>query len=168
MAPSYRERLRVEGLALAACGAVASVALIALVPESRRRPASTLLQLGAVVLLLETLGKRAVRGWMDRAEELPAGQEGSGEPTPLWMLPPIVAGLAAVFVVLPETGLPLSGAAGWDAGLRVTAGSAMVGLAQALLFEHLVATGEQSDGRRYVRIKGSRLLGGTKLGFTRA
>jgi hypothetical protein len=168
MAPSYRERLRVEGLALAACGAVASVALIALVPESRRRPASTLLQLAAVVLLLETLGKRAVRGWMDRADELPAGEEGSGEPTPLWMLPPIVAGLAAVFVALPETGLPLSDAAGWDAGLRVTAGSAIVGLAQALLFEHLVAAGEQSDGRRYVRIKGSRLLGGTKLGFTRA
>jgi hypothetical protein len=104
---------------------------------------------------------------MRDAKQLAPGEEGSGEPTPLWMLPPIVVALAAVFVVLPDTGLPLSDGAGWDAGLRVTAGSAMVGLAQALLFEHLVAAGEQSDGRRYVRIKGSRLLGGTKLGFTR-
>jgi hypothetical protein len=126
------------------------------------------LQLAALLLLLGTFGSRMVRRWMHDAEELAPGGEGSGEPTPLWMLPPIVAGLAAVFVLLPETGLPASGAAGWDAGLRVTAGSAMVGLAQALLFEHLVAAGEQSDGRRYVRIKGSRLLGGTKLGFTRA
>jgi hypothetical protein len=168
MAPSYRERLRVEGLALAACGAVASVALIALVPDSRRRPASTLLQLAAVVLLLETLGRRAVRGWMDRAEELPAGEEGSGEPTPLWMLPPIVAGLAAVFVLLPETGLPASDAAGWDAGLRVTAGCLFVGLAQAFSFERTVGADEERRGRRYLRVKGSRLIGGTKLGYVRA
>jgi hypothetical protein len=157
----------VEGLALAACGAIGSIALLAFVPESRRRPASTVLQLAALLVLLGTLGPRALRSWMHDAKQLAPGEEGSGEPTPLWMLPPIVVALAAVFVVLPETGLPLSDGAGWDAGLRVTAGSAMVGLAQALLFEHLVAAGEQSDGRRYVRIKGSRLLGGTKLGFTR-
>jgi hypothetical protein len=166
--PSYRERLRVEGLALAACGALGSVALLAFVPESRRRPASTVAQLAAVALLLGTLGRRTVRGWMRDADELAPGEEGGGEPTPLWMLPPIVAGLAAAFVLLPETGLPLSDAAGWDAGLRITAGCLIVGLAQALLFERTVAADEQATGRRYVRVKGSRLIGGTNLGYTTA
>jgi hypothetical protein len=165
MAPSYRERLRVEGLALAACGALGSAVLVAFVPESRRRPASTALQLAAVVLLLETLGKRSVRGWVKRADELPTGEEGSGEPTPLWMLPPIMLGLAAVFVVLPETGLPASRLAGWDAGLRVTCGCMLVGLAQALRFERIVAADESARGRRYVRVEGSHLWSGTKLGY---
>jgi hypothetical protein len=165
IAPSYRERLRVEGLALAACGALASVALVAFVPESRRRPASTALQLGAVVLLLETFGKRAVRGWMAEASELRPGEEGSGEPTPLWMLPPIVLGLAATFVLLPETGLPAADLAGWDAGLRVTGGCVIVGLAQALAFHRVVAAGEAATGRRYLRVKGSHLWCGTKLGY---
>jgi hypothetical protein len=168
MAPaSYRERLRIEGLALAACGAIGSAALVALVPESRRRPASTVVQLAAVALLLGTVGPRRVRGWMQRAEELAPGEEGSGEPTPLWMLPPIMLALAAAFVLLPETGLTGSELAGWDAGLRVTGGCLAVGLAQALLFERVVAADEQRDGRRYVRVKGSQLLSGTKLGFTR-
>jgi hypothetical protein len=105
---------------------------------------------------------------MDRAEELPPGEEGDGEPTPLWMLPPIMAGLAAVFVLLPRTGLPASSAAGWDAALRVTGGCVLVGTAQAVLFERTVAKDEERRGRRYVRIPGSRLLGGTKLGWTRA
>jgi hypothetical protein len=105
---------------------------------------------------------------MDRAEELRAGEEGSGEPTPLWMMPPIVAGLAAAFVLLPETGLPASGAAGWDAGLRVTGGCLIVGLAQALGLERTVAADEARRGRHYLRVKGSRLLGGTKLGYTSA
>src|SRR5256885_6430070 len=123
MPPSYRERLRTEGLALAVCGAVGSAALLAFVPESRRRPESTIGQLAAFAVLLELLGKRAARRWMRDAKELPVGEEGSGEPTPLWMLPPIVAGLAATWVLLPETGLPLSDLAGWDAGLRITLGS---------------------------------------------
>jgi hypothetical protein len=165
MAPSYRERLRVEGLALAACGALASAALVAFVPESRRRPASTAVQLAAVVLLLETFGRRAVRGWMRDAGELRPGEEGSGEPTPLWMLPPIVLGLAAAFVLLPETGLPATDLAGWDAGLRITGGCVIVGLAQALVFERVVAADEAANGRRYLRVKGSHLWCGTKLGY---
>jgi hypothetical protein len=166
MPPTYRERLRIEGLALAACGAVASVALIALVPESRRRPPSTILQLVAVAGLLE-LGTRRIKGWLDEAEEIPAGDEGSGEPTPLWMLPPIVAVLAASFVLLPETGLPASRFAGWDAGLRVTAGCTLVGLAQALRYARIVEKDEAKRTRRYIRIKGSHLWSGTKLGWTR-
>src|SRR4051812_6125319 len=113
--PSYRERLRIEGLTLAAIGAASSVGLIAFVPASRRWPLNTVAQLAAVAVLLEALGTRRVHKWLDDADELAPGEEGSGEPTPLWMLPPIVAFLAAVFVVLPETGLPGSEKAGWDA-----------------------------------------------------
>jgi hypothetical protein len=166
--PSYRERLRVEGLALAACGALGSAVLLALVPESRRRPLSTVGQLAALAVLLELIGTRRVRRWVDDAGELRSGEEGSGEPTPLWLLPPIVGALAAVFVLLPETGLPLSDLAGWDAGLRVTGGSLLVGLAQALPFERVVAAAESSPGRRYLRAKGSHLWCGTKLGWVRA
>ena len=53
----------------------------------------------------------------------------------------------------------------WDAGLRVTGGCMLVGLAQAVLLERLVAADERRRGRRYVRMPGSSLLG-TKLGFT--
>src|SRR4051812_19977649 len=125
MPPSYRERLRTEGLALAALGAVGSAALVAFEPESRRRAPSTIGQLIALAVLLEWVGTRKVRRWVDDARELE--EPGSGEPTPLWMLPPIVAGLAAAFVALPETGLPFSDLAGGDAGLRVTGGGAAVG-----------------------------------------
>ena len=163
MPPSYRERLRVEGFALAALGAVGSVALVAFVPESRRRPPSTIGQLVALALLLEWVGTRTVRRWIGEAREL--DDPGSGEPTPLWLLPPIVAGLAAAFVVLPETGLPFSELAGWDAGLRVTAGCVVVGLAQALRWERVVAAAERSRGRRYLRASGSHLWCGTKLGY---
>jgi hypothetical protein len=166
--PSYRERLRIEGLALAACGALGSAALIAFVPASRRWPLNTAAQLAAVVVLLETVGPRRVRKWMGDADELGPGEEGSGEPTPLWMLPPIVAGLAAVFVLLPETGLPGSDRAGWDAGLRITGGSMLVGLAQALRYARIVEQDESKRGRRYLRVKGSHLWSGTTLGWTRS
>jgi hypothetical protein len=168
MPPSYRERLRIEGLALAACGAVGSAALVAFVPASRRWPLNTVAQLAAVVVLLEALGPRRVKRWLADAEELPRGEEGSGEPTPLWMLPPIVAGLAALLVLLPETGLPASDRAGWDAALRITGGCTLVGLAQALRFEKVVARDEASKGRRYLRVKGSHLWSGTTLGYTRS
>src|SRR3954464_11546744 len=153
--PSYRERLRIEGLTLAAIGAGSSVGLIALVPASRRWPLNTVAQLAVVAVLLEAFGTRKVRNWMRDADELEAGEEGSGEPTPLWMLPPIVASLAAVFVLLPETGLPGSENAGWDAGLRVTAGCALVGLAQATRWAGIVKSDESSKKRRYLRVKGS-------------
>src|SRR3954468_4650961 len=166
MPPSYRERLRVEGLALAACGAIGSVAMIAFVPDSRRRPASTIGQLVVLAVLLEWLGTRKGRRGGDDAEELE--NPGRGEPTPLWMLPPIVAGLAAAFVALPETGLPFSDLAGWDAGLRITAGCMVVGLAQALRWERVVAAAERASGRRYFRAPGSHLWSGTKIGWRRS
>src|SRR3954451_14983920 len=165
--PSYRERLRIEGLTLAAIGAASSAGLIAFVPASRRWPLNTVAQLAAVAVLLEALGTRKVRKWLREAEETERGREGSGEPTPLWMLPPIVAFLAAFFVLLPETGLPGSEKAGWDAGLRVTAGCMLVGLAQGLRFAGVVGEDEQNRGRRYIRVKGSHLWSGTKLGWTR-
>src|SRR3954470_49631 len=161
MPPSYRERLRVEGLALAAIGAAGSAALLVFAPESRRRPPSTVGQLIALALLLEWVGTRKVRRWLDEAEELE--DPGPGEPTPLWMLPPIVAGLTAAFVALPETGLPFSDLAGWDAGLRITGGCAVVGLWQALRLERVVAAAERARGRRYCRAAGSQLGRGTKL-----
>jgi hypothetical protein len=166
--PSYRERLRVEGFTLAALGAVASVAMVAAVPASRRWPLNTVGQVAVVAVLLEALGARAVRGYLDKAEELSPGEEGTGEPTPLWMLPPIVASLTASFVLLPKTGLPGSDAAGWDAGLRITSGCAVVGLAQALRFGGIVAAREQATGRRYLRVKGSKLFSGTKLGYLKS
>jgi hypothetical protein len=104
-----------------------------------------------------------VRRSIDEAGELE--DPGTGEPTPIWMLPPIVAGLAAAFVVLPETGLPFSDLAGWDAGLRVTAGCVLVGLAQALRWERVVAATERATGRRYFRAAGSHLWSGTKIGW---
>ena len=165
MPPSYRERLRVEGFALAALGAAGSVALMAFEPESRRRPMSTMGQLVALALLLEWIGTRSVRRSVDEAQEL--DDPGSGEPTPLWMLPPIVAGLTGLFVALPETGLPFSELAGWDAGLRITGGCVVVGLAQALRWEGVVAAAERATGRRYIRAAGSHLWSGTKLGYTK-
>jgi hypothetical protein len=165
--PSYRERLRVEGLALAACGAIGSVALVVFAPQARRWPLNTVAQLAAVVVLLEALGTRSVRRSVAKAEEVAPGDEGSGEPTPLWMLPPIVVGLAGLLVLLPETGLPASDRAGWDAALRITGGCMLVGLAQALRYERVVAADEAATGRRYLRVKGSHLWSGTKLGFTR-
>jgi hypothetical protein len=165
--PSYRERLRTEGFALAACGAVGSAALVAFVPASRRWPLNTIAQLAAVVVLLETLGPRRVRRWMADADELSPGDEGSGEPTPLWMIPPIVIALAALLVVLPETGLPASDRAGWDAALRITGGTTLVGLAQALRFARVVERDERARGRRYIRVKDSHLWSGTKLGYAK-
>src|SRR4051795_4472063 len=167
MPPSYRERLRTEGFALAACGAVGSAALGAFVPASRRWPLNTIAQLAAVVVLLEALGPRRVRRWMADADELSPGDEGSGEPTPLWVIPPIVIALAALFVVLPETGLPASDRAGWDAALRITGGCTLVGLAQALRFARVVEQDERARGRRYIRVKGSHLWSGTKLGYAK-
>ena len=168
MPPTYLERLRVEGLALAFCGVVGSAVLVGFVPASRRMPLNTIGQLAVVALLLEWLGRRQVRRWLREAHELAPGEEGSGEPTALWMLPPIMIGLGAFFVLLPETGLPGSQAAGWDAGLRITGGCVVVGLAQALRLASLVKAEEERTGRRFLRVRGSKLLGGTKLGYVEA
>src|SRR4051812_13843732 len=163
--PSYRERLRTEGLALAACGLAGSAALVAFVPASRRWPLSTVAQPAGVAAWWEGFGPRRVRAGVRDADEIAPGEGGSGEPTPLWMLPPIMVALAAVFVLLPETGLPASDRAGWDAALRITGGCLLVGLVQGVRYERIVAKEEAARGRRYIRVKGSHLWSGTKLGW---
>lgn len=161
--PSYRERLRIEGTVLAVSGALASALLLAFVPEASERAASTAGQIGAVIVLLAVLGPLSVRRWLAAAETIRPGTEPTGEPTALWMPPLVVAVLVAIFVVPGELGV---GAVGWDAGLRITLGCLLVGLTQALLLASLVAADEKRQSRRYVRLPGSRAIGGTKLGFS--
>jgi hypothetical protein len=162
MPPTYRERLRLEGGALAVSGALGSVLLLALVPEASERAASTAIQELFVAVVLLVLGPLSVRRWLAGAEAIAAGRHLTGQPTALWMPPLVTAVLLALFVVPGELGV---GAAGWDAGLRITLGCMLVGLAQALLLERVVAADETERGRRYVRLPGSRAIGGTKLGF---
>ena len=160
MPPTYRERLRVEGLTLAACGAAGSAGILALKTEQATRwPLSTIGQLALVAGLLGWLGPRSVKKSIAASEEVPAGEEGSGEPTPLWQLPLIVAALTGTVVALEE----VNTRAGWDAALRVTGGCTLVGLAQALLLARAVGADEDANGRTYFRFKGSRLGRGTRL-----
>jgi hypothetical protein len=162
MTPTYRERLRVEGLTLAACGAAGSAGLLALETEQATRwPLNTAGQLAVVAGLLGWFGPRVTRGVLARAEELGPDEVVTGEPTPLSHLPLIVTGLTATFVALGE----VNDRAGWDAGLRVTLGCTLVGLAQAIPLERIVAAEEAARGRRFFRGKGSRLLRGTQLGW---
>ena len=152
--PGYRTRLRLEGAALAASGAVSAAAVLALADDATRGPLSTVVQLLVVAALMATLGVRSVRRSMRSAAELTAAELGTGEPTPLWQLPLICAALTLAF------GL----GAGWDAGLRIGGGCVVVGLAQAVLFASLVAREEERRDRRFYRVAGSSLFTGTKLG----
>ncbi len=154
MAPPYEQRLRTEGTTLAACGLGGSLALLATNAQTTRHPVSTAIQLAVVALVLAVLGSRNVRSALSASRELTARQLGSGEPTPLWHLPVVVALLTAVAVVL----------GGWDAGLRVTGGCVLVGVAQAVLWRHIVLVSERRDGRRHYRVRGSRVLRGSRLG----
>ena len=149
--PTYRRRLRIEGLALAACGALSAAAVIVLTETGTDNATSTAVQLAVVVVLLLTLGVYSVKRSLDRAS--PAAQT-TGEPTPLWQLPLIVAGLTLAFGLL----------ASWDAGLRIGGGCVIVGLAQAVLFERIVAARERREGVEFFRMPGSSLFTGTKLG----
>ena len=117
-----------------------------------RGPLSTAVQLIVVAVLMATLGVRSVRRSMRRASAV--GAPGDGEPTPLWQLPPIVAGLTLAFGF----------GVGWDAGLRIGGGCVIVGLAQAVVFERMVASEEAAGGGRFFRLPGSSLFTGTKLG----
>ena len=155
-APSYRERLTAEGAVLAGSGLLGSAALLALVDQSRDSPESTITQLTVVAVLCVALGSYLAKKWTEDARPVDPA-EASGEPTPLWQLPLITAGLA-VLVALPPPHL-------WDAALRVTGGCLLVGLMQAGLMARLVAADERRRGRRYVRLPGSRILRGTKLGY---
>jgi hypothetical protein len=154
--PSYRERLRLEGWWLVACGVAGSALLLGTTEQSKRMPWNTVIQVAAAGGIAVALGRRGTRRAMDEADELPPDQLGSGEPTPLWMHPVIVAGLALAFRGISETGLPGSDLAGWDASLRITAGSAAVGLVQAIVLERMVAAREGDTGRTFYRYKGSR------------
>ncbi len=109
------------------------------------------MQLAVVAVLLVSLGTYSVRRSMEKA--IAAGQT-TGEPTPLWTLALVVAGLTLAFGFL----------AGWDAGLRIGGGCVVVGLAQAVLFERVVAARERREGVRFFRLPGSSLFTGTKLG----
>ena len=160
--PTYRERLRIEGAVLAASGALGSVLLLGFVEEASERAASTAAQIAFVLVVLALLGPLALRRWLAAAQPIRPGTQPTGEPTALWMPPLVVAVLVAVFVVPGELGV---GAIGWDAGLRITLGCVLVGLTQALLLAWFVAADEARHDRRYVRLPGSRAIGGTKLGF---
>ena len=162
MTPTYRERLRAEGFVLAAAGAIASVLLLALVPEASDRASSTIGQLALVVVLLLALASRSTRRAIRGARPVAPGEQLTGEPTPLWLPPLVVLALTALFVVPGALGL---GAVGWDACLRITGGCMLVGLAQAILVERTVAADEGRTGRTYLRLPGSTLIRGTKLGF---
>lgn len=152
MPPTYRERLRLEGAWLTTCGAAGSAILLATTDEARRWPLNTVGQLVVAGGLTLVLGRRGVKKALAKAESRDGSALGTGEPTPLWMHPLIVAGLAAVFPLLREAGAP---GAGWDASLRITGGAALVGLVQALVLERTVADAERENGRTYYRAKGS-------------
>ena len=163
--PTYRERLRLEGGVLALSGALVSVLLLAFAPDATERASSTALQLTFVAVVLAVAAPHFVRRWLVAAQQVPAGTPLNGEPTALWKPPLVVVVLTALFVVPGELGL---GAVGWDAGLRITLGCALVGLAQMVLLERVVAADEARNGRRYVRTAGSRATTGTNLGFFRS
>ena len=154
MTPTYRERLRLEGGVLAGAGGLAALAVLVATEEATDGPLSTVIQLALVALLMATLGVRSVRRSLQRAIPLGPGGTGGGEPTALWKLPLIVGVL----------GLGFGLGAGWDAALRVGGGCVIVGCAQALLFERLVAAEESRSARRFYRVPGSSLFTGTKLG----
>ena len=165
MPAAYATRLRLEGGVLAATGIAASAALIARVPQARRWPASTIGQVTLVAGVLGVRGPPCVAAWMGAAEPVDAVQL-TGEPTPLHHVPvPMLFG-ALTFKVLESIGGPVARGAGWDAALRVTAGSALVGAAQALVLARVVAAAEAREGRTYFRLPGSRLGTGTRLGYT--
>lgn len=158
-APSYRERLTVEGGVLAASGLAGSAVLLAFVEGSREQPLSTGGQLAVVAGLCAWLGRRCARRWTEAAEPIGAEDASrvSGDPTPLWQLPAITAGLAAA-VALPPPHL-------LDASLRVTGGCLLVGATQALVMAPLVRGAERRRGGWFVRLPGSRVVRGTRLGL---
>ena len=160
--PTYRQRLRLEGTVLAAAGALASVLLLVFAGEASERAASTALQISFVAAVLAVAGPVFVRRWLAHAQPVTGSDELTGQPTALWKPPLVVAVLTALFVVPGELGI---GAVGWDAGLRIALGCTLVGLAQALLVERLVASDEARNGRSYIRLPGSRATSGTNLGF---
>ncbi len=153
--PTYRLRLQLEGAALTVCGVIGTVVVLVASSESTRAPASTAVQLLTVAALLLWFGPRGVRRSIARSNGLDGDTIGSGEPTPLWHIAAIVAGLAVIAVRV----------AGGDAGLRVTSGCALVGAVQAVILAGIVRNEERATSRTYYRVAGSRILRGTRLGY---
>jgi hypothetical protein len=164
MTPTYRERLRLEGLVLAGAGALACVLLLVAVPRASDRAASTIGQLAFVALVIGVVAPLMTRRALARAREVQPGEQLTGQPTALWKPPLVLLVLATPFVVAGELGV---GAAGWDAALRVAGGCLLVGLGQAVLIERLVGADEARSGRTYLRLPGSSASRGTTLGFFR-
>lgn len=166
MPAAYRDRLLLEGSVLAAVGAAGSAALLAKVPEAKRWPPQTIGQLAGVAVLLLWPATRRARRDLAGAPLVAPWRAGTGEPTPVWHVPvPVVLGALYVAPVARRTAptADLRRRAGWDAALRVTGGSLLVGLWQALVLRRAV---RQAEGRwrTAVRLRGSR-LGRTKVGF---
>ena len=147
MPPTYRDRLRVEGLVLAGAGAIASVTLLACVREASDRATSTISQLAFVALTIAIVAPLMTRRTLAKARQVEAGEPLTGKPTALWKPPLVLIALATPFIVAGELGV---GAAGWDAGLRITGGCLLVGLGQAVLIQRLVAA-DEARTRPHVR-----------------
>lgn len=156
--PTYRARLRREGLTLAACGVLAALAVAAIFRPGGNELVGAGAQLLVVAGLLVVFGPRSAFKAMDRAEPLGGAHPGSGEPTPLWHVMAIVA------VLTPLLSAPSAGVG----GITFAGGAALVGLAQALLLARNVAREERETGREFFRRPGSRILRGTKLGWNAA
>jgi len=155
MAPSYRERLRAEGLALLVCAAISVVVLLVAVADATAGLSRTLIVALVALLLIAWLGPRSVHLALRGASQLFTPDLGSGEPRAIWQLPVIVA-VATVIVT------KLGGAAN---GLRLALVLLILGCFQAFVLERIVAVNEGQSRRRYFRVEGSRMLGATRLGF---
>ena len=104
--------------------------------------------------LLAWLGPRSIRRSVAASDWLAADELGSGEPTPLWHIVAIVLVLTAA---VGEVG-------GWSAGLRVSGGCGLIGIVQACVLAPMVTHTERRSEVVYYRVKGSRILRGTRLG----
>jgi hypothetical protein len=152
--PTYVHRLRLEGAVLGGCGAIGSLVLLLDVRASRDSPLSTIGQLAIVAALLGWLGPRSVRRSVASSDSRAVHEIGSGEPTPPWHIIAIVLLLTAL----------VAWVGGWSAGLRVTGGCMLVGIVQALVLASQVTRAQRRAGVTYYRVKGSRILRGTRLG----
>lgn len=155
MPPSYRERLRVEGLALAAGAALAALILLITVTGSRSSLTRTLIIVAVVLLLLAWLGPRSVHLALGRATQLFTPDLGGGAPRAPWQLLMLVAAATAIVARL----------GGGANGLRLDLILLLVGLCQAFVLERIVAVNEGQTRRRYFRVEGSRMFGATRIGF---
>lgn len=155
MPPSYRERLRAEGLALTVSAALAALVLLLAVSGSGAGVTRTLIVVAVALLLLAWLGPRSAHVALGRATQLFTPDLGSGQPRALWQLPVLVAITTAAVARL----------GGGANGLRLDLILLLVGLCQAFVLERIVAVNEGQTRRRYFRVEGSKMLGATRIGY---